>query len=123
MQSIKERFGIEEDVPKRLKANEWQKELLIWLGMASTRGRMVLFIDGVDQVIICISHGPDDCLQLMAFALGGVDDMSACIFRSLDGMAQVHVCSSWLAFGGVDEAMIYISVCFFEGMVLIIVCT
>eukprot|EP00281_Chroomonas_sp_CCMP1168_P016705 CAMPEP_0206213816 /NCGR_PEP_ID=MMETSP0047_2-20121206/1322_1 /ASSEMBLY_ACC=CAM_ASM_000192 /TAXON_ID=195065 /ORGANISM="Chroomonas mesostigmatica_cf, Strain CCMP1168" /LENGTH=1638 /DNA_ID=CAMNT_0053635987 /DNA_START=66 /DNA_END=4982 /DNA_ORIENTATION=+ len=50
MQSIRDRFGIEEEVPKRLKPHEWQKELLIWLGMASTRGRMVLFLDGLDQV-------------------------------------------------------------------------
>ena len=50
MQAIKERWNFEEEVVKKCKPHEWQKELLIWLGMAATRGRTVLFIDGVDQV-------------------------------------------------------------------------
>jgi hypothetical protein len=48
--SIIDRFGLEEDVPKKLSPNEWQKEMLVWLGMAATRGRMVIFLDGMDQV-------------------------------------------------------------------------
>lgn len=41
MQAIKERFKIEEPVSRTLKPHEWQKEMMIWLGMAATRGRMV----------------------------------------------------------------------------------
>jgi len=50
MQAIRDRFGIDDPVPKRCKAGEWQRELLIWMSMAATRGRMVVFIDGIDQV-------------------------------------------------------------------------
>lgn len=50
MQAIKERFKIEEPVSRTLKPHEWQKEMMIWLGMAATRGRMVLVLDGLDQM-------------------------------------------------------------------------
>lgn len=52
------RFGLDEDVPKKLNPNEWQKEMLVWLGMAATRGRMVIFLDGMDQV-----HAPNPKTQ------------------------------------------------------------
>ena len=39
MQAIKERWELEDEVPKRLKPHEWQREMLIWLNMAATRGR------------------------------------------------------------------------------------
>jgi len=48
-QAVRDRFGIDDPVPKACKAGEWQRELLIWLGMAATRGRMVIFLDGLDQ--------------------------------------------------------------------------
>ena len=53
------RFGLEEDVPKKLSPNEWQKEMLVWLGMAATRGRMVIFLDGMDQVDDSHEHALD----------------------------------------------------------------
>lgn len=50
MQAIKDRWTLEDEVPKRLKPHEWQREMLIWLNMAATRGRAVLFLDGLDQL-------------------------------------------------------------------------
>ena len=59
MQAIKERWELEDEVPKRLKPHEWQREMLIWLNMAATRGRCVLILDGLDQLDDTHDHALD----------------------------------------------------------------
>eukprot|EP00960_Hanusia_phi_P047030 758184-Hanusia_phi.AAC.8 len=50
MKSIQERFNLEEKIPKCASPKEWQRELTIWINMAASKGRVVLFVDGLDQI-------------------------------------------------------------------------
>lgn len=59
IEAIKERWTLEDEVSKRLKPNEWQREMLIWLNMAATRGRCVLILDGLDQLDDTHDHALD----------------------------------------------------------------
>ena len=59
MQAIKDRWTVDDEIPKRLKPHEWQREMLVWLNMAATRGRAVLILDGLDQMDDSCDHALD----------------------------------------------------------------